>query len=257
MGSKKSSSDWDSNLYDDKISFVSKLGKDVVTLLDPQPGERILDLGCGTGDLTHEIHRSGAIPVGIDYSESMVKKAIQKYPNITFQVENGETFRVTEPFDAVFSNAALHWMTKPSKAAESVWLALRQGGRFVAEFGGKGNVQTISKAVYEVISSFRGNVPEPSPWYYPSVGEYASLLETQGFRVVYAVHFDRPTQLEDGENGLKHWLDMFADAFFSGLSDGKKSEAYSLIEEKLNPKLFADGNWFADYVRIRVKALRE
>ena len=207
------SNNWDSNLYDDKISFVSRLGKDVVQLLDPQPGEKILDLGCGTGDLTNEILRLGAVPLGIDYSGSMIEKARHKYPNITFQVENGETFRVTDQFDAVFSNAALHWMTEPSKVVESVWLALRNGGRFVAEFGRKGNVKTITDAISEVVSTFGVNASERNPWFYPSIGEYSSLLENQGFRVVYAVHFDRPTQLEDDENGLKHGLICFQGLF--------------------------------------------
>jgi len=256
MGTNSNNS-WDSNLYDDKISFVSKLGKDVVTLLDPQPSEKILDLGCGTGDLTNEIMRSGAIPLGIDYSDSMIEKARLKFSNITFQVENGETFRIANQFDAVFSNAALHWMTKPSKVVESVWLALRDGGRFVAEFGGKGNVQTITKAIKEVVSASGAEVSETNLWYYPSIGEYACLLEKQGFRMVYAIHFERPTQLEDGENGLRHWLNMFAGAFFAQLSGNQKSQAYSIIEEKLRPELFKNGNWFADYVRIRIKALKE
>lgn len=248
---------WDSSLYDDKISFVSKLGKDVVALLNPQPRERILDLGCGTGDLTNEILQSGAIPVGIDYSSSMIEKARHKYPNIIFKVDNGETFQVTEQFDAVFSNAALHWMTNPSKVVESVWLALRNGGRFVAEFGGKGNVQTISDAVNEVVSTFGINKSARNLWFYPSISEYASTLENQGFRVVYAVHFNRPTQLEDGENGLRNWLNMFAGTLFSELSDSQKSQAYTNIEENLRPKLFRSGTWVADYVRIRVKAIKE
>lgn len=248
---------WNSNLYDDKISFVSKLGKDVVSLLDPQPNEKILDLGCGTGDLTNEIKRSGAIPLGIDYSNSMIEKARMKFPHIKFQVENGETFRLSEQFDAVFSNAALHWMTRPAKVVESVWFALKDGGRFVAEFGGKNNIQTIDKAVKNVVSTFRTNVSKTNQWYYPSIGEYSYLLEKQGFRVVYAIHFDRPTQLEDGENGLKHWLDMFAGSYFAPLSNFEKSQAYSIIEEKLRPELFKNGCWFADYVRIRIKALKE
>ena len=248
--------EWDSNLYDDKISFVSKLGRDVVTLLNPQPGERILDLGCGTGDLTNEILLAGADPVGIDYSSSMIETAMSKYPNITFKVDNGETFRVSESFDAVFSNAALHWMTRPRMVIESVWLALRNGGRFVAEFGGKGNVAAITKAIGQVVSMYGIDASERNQWFYPSIGEYASLLEAQGFRVVNALHFVRPTPLEDGENGLRHWLDMFAGTFFTDMSEVQKLKAYSSIEEILRPTLYSNGKWTADYARIRVKAVK-
>lgn len=245
---------WDSTLYDDKMSFVSKFGKGVIELLYPQPGEKILDLGCGTGDLTKEISTSGAIVTGMDNSASMLEKARQKYPDLEFLLGDGETFRTAKEYDAVFSNAALHWMKRPAEVITSVWLALKSGGRFVAEFGGKGNVQIIKEATQTVLDRHEINTSQINPWYYPSIGEYASLLEQQGFRVPYAVHFDRSTQLEGGENGLRHWLDMFSGAFFSGLPDNKKSELYAQIEDEVRPKLFRDGSWFADYVRIRVMA---
>lgn len=249
-------SHWDSKLYDNKLSFISKLGKDVVALLDPQPGERILDLGCGTGDLTNQLLLAGADPVGLDFSSSMIERAKSKYPSITFRVDNAETFRTSETFAAVFSNAALHWMTRPSMVIESVWLALEKRGRFVAEFGGIGNVATINNAISKVAAQYGSISFRRNKWYFPSIGEYASLLEAQGFRVVNAQLFDRPTQLEDGENGLRHWLDMFGGTFFTDLSDVQKSEAYSKIEEILRPTLFSNGKWTADYVRIRVKALK-
>lgn len=248
---------WDADLYDDKISYVSRLGKEVVKLLDPQPEEKILDLGCGTGDLTDQIAKLGASVTGIDNSTSMIEKAKHKYPGITFLVDNGESFRIPMKFDAVFSNAALHWMKRASDVIESIWIALRPGGRFAAEFGGKGNVQTIIKAVNNVLAGKGLNVSEINPWYYPSIAEYSSLLEGQGFRVVYAVHFDRMTPLEDGENGLRHWLDMFAGSFFAHLTAAEKSEAYSQVTEKLRPLLYTNGIWTADYKRIRIKAIKE
>ena len=148
-------------------------------------------------------------------------------------------------------------MTQPAQVVESVWLALREGGRFAAEFGRKGNVRTITAVVKEVVAAYGREVSETSFWYYPSIGEYSSLLEKQGFRVVYARHFDRPTELSDGENGLRHWLNMFAGLFFTRMSPKQKQKAYTLIEEKLRPKLFKNGNWFADYVRVQVKAVKE
>ena len=167
---KGSINTWDADLYDSKIGFVSERGKEVVNLLNPQPGERILDLGCGTGELTYEIARSGAIPLGIDLSPTMIEKARRKFPDLQFAVVNAETFRTTEQFDAVFSNAALHWMKGAAAVIKSVWLALRPGGRFIAEFGGKGNVNTIMQGITGVLAEHGISAAERNPWYFPSIG---------------------------------------------------------------------------------------
>jgi len=254
---KSSVNTWDADLYDSKIRFVSEQGKEVVHLLKPQPGERILDLGCGTGDLTYEIARSGAIPLGIDLSPSMVEKARRKFPDLQFAVVNAETFRTTEQFDAVFSNAALHWMKGAAEVIKSVWLALRPGGRFVAEFGGKGNVNTIMKGITGVLAEHGISAAERNPWYFPSIGEYCSLLEQQGFHVTYAVHFDHPPLLEGGESGLKHWLHMFCDDFFQTTTAIERETMMDQIAEKLKPVLYQNGTWFADYRRIRIRAVKE
>ncbi|BCJ86317.1 methyltransferase domain-containing protein [Effusibacillus dendaii] len=252
-----SQNDWNACLYDKKIGFVSELGKGVVDLLDPQPGEQILDVGCGTGDLSAEVKKRGAVPVGIDLSEKMIEQARSKYPSIRFEVANAETFRIESTFDAVFSNAALHWMRHPEQVAESIWLALRPGGRFVAEFGGKGNVETIIRGIGEVLAESYGiNADERNPWYFPSVGEYGSLLEAQGFRVIYAVHFDRPTVLQDDE-GMMDWLNMFADDFLQGFTERERTEAQKQIVARLRPILYQAGKWMADYKRIRVMAIKE
>lgn len=253
----QSTNEWNATLYDEKIHFVSRLGKGVLELLDPQPGEQILDLGCGTGDLTHEIAKAGAVPTGIDYAASMIEKAQAKYPEISFSVENALAFRTEETFDAVFSNAVLHWIRPPEKVVENVWHCLRSGGRFVAEFGGKGNVQSIVQAIAEVLDMDNLDISERNPWYYPSIGEYSLLLEHQGFRVTYAVHFDRPTPLPGGEDGLDHWLDMFSDDFFLGLSFEEKQEMYGKIKQRLKGELYKDNEWVADYKRIRVLAVKE
>lgn len=250
-------SNWDSELYDDRNSFVSRLGLDVVRLLDPQPGERILDLGCGTGDLANEIVLAGAVPLGIDAAPSMIAKAGEKYPGIAFEVGDGITYRTAEQFDAVFSNAALHWMKPPSAVAQTIWLALRPGGRFVAEFGGRGNVEKILEAISDALGYYGISATQRNPWYYPSIGQYSTLLENQGFRVAYALHFDRPTPLEDGHNGMRHWLDMFAGQFFVGVDHSQKEDMYKKIENQLSPALFKNGTWTADYSRIRVKAVKQ
>ncbi|MEH7234610.1 class I SAM-dependent methyltransferase [Bacillus sp. JJ1562] len=248
---------WNPNMYDEKFTFVSNYGKGVVELLNPQKGERILDWGCGTGDLTYQISQTGALVTGIDASSEMITMAREKYPSIPFIVGNGETFRTTGTYDAVFSNAALHWMKNAEKVVESIQGALRPGGRLVAEFGGKGNVQTVISGISEVLyQEFGVSVESRNPWYFPSIGEYSELLERYGFEVSYASHFNRPTKLPDGENGLSRFLDSFGDDFFPEFSEDEKVGIYEKIKEKIQPVLFKNGIWEADYRRIRIQAIK-
>ena len=159
--------------------------------------------------------------------------------------------------DAVFSNATLHWVKQPKQALLSIFKSLKQGGRFVAEFGGKGNVQQITDEIIkqrkEIDCEF--NI-EQFPWYYPSIGEYSSLMEETGFRVTFAEHFDRPTPL-DGEDGLKNWIEMFGSGLLEDMTDDKKDIIISRVEEKLKPILCKDGHWVADYKRIRVIGVKK
>lgn len=248
---------WDASLYDNQIGFVAKFGKGVVEWLKPQKGEKILDLGCGTGDLSAEMARTGANVDGLDFSEAMIAKARQKYPRVHFYKDNGETFRTTQKYDAIFSNAALHWMKNADKAAESIWLALKPGGRFVAELGGKGNVQSVIDGISGILAEEYGiDAGERNPWYFPSAGEYSTLLERQGFTVNLVSYFDRPTPLSDGENGLNHWLDSFADDFFPEFSKAEKAALYKKIKQKLKLQLYLDGVWVADYKRLRIAATK-
>ncbi len=249
---------WNAKHYDDKLSYVSDLGRSVVSLLRPQPGENILDLGCGTGDLTNEIAAGGAFVVGIDLSESMIKQAREKYPNLMFSVGNGEAFQVDNQVDAVFSNAALHWMRHPSKVIERVWHALLPGGRFVAEFGGKGNVETVRGALELALDNLGINVSQDqrNPWYFPSIGEYASLLEQQGFRTTYAAYFDRPTEMPDGDRGLERWIAGFAQSYLKGLDSSTRAHVVQRATELSRPSLYKDGKWFVDYKRLRIVAVK-
>ncbi|CAM5786592.1 MULTISPECIES: class I SAM-dependent methyltransferase [Brevibacillus] len=247
---------WNSQLYDTKMSFVSAFGKGILDWLQAKPGESVLDIGCGTGDLSHELASMGAKPTGIDFSEEMIDAARKKYPHLPFYVADAHTYRTTETFDAVFSNAALHWMKQPEKVAESIWIALRPGGRFIAEFGGAGNVETVIEKIRIVLSSAGIDASERMPWYFPSIGTYSTILEHQGFSVTCAQLFDRPTPLPDGENGILHWLNAFCSPFFTGMSAGEKKAAYRDIAEELKPHLFHDGSWVIDYKRIRVAAVK-
>ncbi|SFF26134.1 Trans-aconitate methyltransferase [Paenibacillus algorifonticola] len=248
---------WQSDHYDRKLGFVSELGKDVVRLLNPIKDEQIFDLGCGTGDLANEISQAGAHVTGMDLSEAMIGQAQRKYPQIQFFVGDGEHFTVDSMFDAVFSNAALHWMKNPRSVLVGVWNSLNPGGRFVAEFGGKGNVETIVQAIGEVLrEDFGIDAGKLNPWYFPSIAEYSALLEQQGFRVTYAAHFDRPTKIKDNEQGLQHWLRGFADNFFTALSEAERHAVCSKIAVKARNELFHDGSWYADYKRLRVMAIK-
>jgi trans-aconitate methyltransferase len=250
--------EWKPELYDDKFGLVSQYGKDMLDILNVQQGERILDLGCGTGDLSHEISQLGASVIGMDLSEEMMGRARAKYPDIKFISGNAENFTLDKPVNAVFSNAALHWIKNAEKVVSCVWNALDYGGRFVAEFGGKDNIEIIVQSITDVLSQDYGiDANELNPWYFPSIGEYSQLLEQQGFRVTYAVHFDRPTRLEDGENGLRHWLNgLAADVFFKDFTELEKKRIFEKISIVARKSLFDGETWMADYRRIRVVAIK-
>jgi SAM-dependent methyltransferase len=247
---------WDAGLYDDKHSFVWKLAAGVLELLNAQSGERILDLGCGTGHLTAKIAETGAHVVGVDRSPEMIRQAKEKYPSLRFEVMDAREIQLNGAFDAVFSNAMLHWIKEPERVIAGINKALRPDGRFVAEFGGKGNTGDLLNAIQHawVIVGLAG--PAPHPWYYPTIPEYASLLEQHGFEVTHATLFDRPTPLDDGVRGLRNWLEMFGGAFVEGLREATRERLLAEIERELRPKLFNDDHWVMDYRRLRVEAKR-
>ncbi len=247
---------WNTALYEDKHAFVWQYGENLLQLLDPQPGESILDLGCGTGQLTEKIAQAGAEVWGIDHAEAMIEKARQNYPHLRFNVGDARNFQVERPLDAVFSNAVLHWVKEADKAIASVHQALKPGGRFVAEFGGQGNVQAIAHAIHNALEALGISAVALNPWYFPSIGEYATLLEHQGFDVIYAILFARPTPLAEGEAGMANWIKMFASAFFAGLSTDQQTQVIRHVEEYLQPTLYHQGIWTADYRRIRILAIK-
>ncbi len=247
---------WNAALYDRKHAFVFEYGKDVLSLLAPHPGERILDVGCGTGHLTKSIADAGAAVVGIDSSAEMIAKAKESYPDIAFQVADARDFAFPEPFDAIFSNAALHWVLEPERAVICMAKALRPGGRFVIEMGGKGNVGRILTALETAMRDLAG-VEVSARNYFPSIGEYTPLLEKHGLEIEQAWLFDRPTPLDDGENSVRNWLTMFRGSVFDDLSDDVKEAVLSSVETTLRPELFADGNWTADYRRLRITARKK
>jgi len=249
--------EWNAKLYDAKHAFVWKYGADLVPLLAPQSGERILDIGCGTGHLTAQIAESGARVVGVDQSPEMVNAARKAYPNLQFEVADARDLRFHEEFDAVFSNATLHWIREPELVIRSIRNALRPGGRFVAEFGGKGNIRkmqgAIDQALFELNPSAKDKI---NPWYYPSVSEYSTLLEKNGLEVRFITLFDRPTLLADGESGLRNWITMFASDYYAHFPPESRESFLRRIEDLLRPELFRDGQWWADYRRLRLVAVK-
>lgn len=247
---------WNADLYNNKHSFVSKYGEDLIGWLHPQQGEKILDLGCGTGQLAHEIKNYGAEVVGIDKSASMIAKAKEAYPNIPFEVKDAADFAFDEKFDAVFSNAALHWMNEPAKVIRCVYNCLTPGGRFVLEMGAKNNVKSIVDAVKAAMLSegLEDKIPAEL-WYFPSVAEYTTLLEAQGFTVRQVLYFDRETELV-GEDGMANWIEMFWPFFFKDISALQAEAVKIKAVEQLKSTWYKNGKWYADYVRLRVKAVK-
>jgi len=248
---------WDSESYDKYFSYVWKMAESVLALLNPQTSETILDIGCGTGHLTKRIGDSGARVIGMDSSSEMLVKARNAYSDMTFIQADAQNFILDERFDAVFSNAALHWMKNAEGVVKSVANVLKPGGRFVAEFAGKGNVGKILDQLDRSLETIGRRIePELNPRFTPTLADYASLLQKHGLETVYATMTDRPTSLEGGELGLRMWLDQFANAYFADIDPAEKETVYRNIEDELRRHLFHDGVWIADYRRLMFKAIK-
>jgi trans-aconitate methyltransferase len=247
---------WNAQAYDSSFGYVSAHGAPLIELLDPQPGERILDLGCGTGVLTAEIATRGTSVLGIDGSATMIDVAAAQYPWLTFAVGDGANFTVTEPYDAVFSNAALHWMGRdPDAVIHCVRDALGPGGRFVAELGGAGNCAALTSAMLTAWREY--GLPEPElPWYFPTPAEYASRLELAGFTVRLLEYFDRPTPLDECPNGAADWVRMFAGSLLDLVPPATVEPLLRRVNELAAPALRRESVWMADYVRLRFAAVR-
>lgn len=249
---------WDSDLYDRKHSFVTKYGEDLLSLLDAKPGERIIDVGCGSGHLTKLIADAGAEVTGMDSSPEMIATARAAYPEINFVVADASDFSFAEAakvYDAIFSNAALHWVERAEEAVICMSRALKPGGRFIVEFGGKGNIANIALALEQAIREVR-QIEISAMNYFPSIGEYTPLLEKHGIEVASAVLFDRPTKLEGGEDGLENWIRMFRGPRLTVLTTDEQREVMTRVKHQLRDTLFKDGAWYADYRRLRITGLK-
>jgi len=254
---KTDNQSWNTNLYNEKHAFVYQYGQQIVGLLAPKHGERILDLGCGSGQLTNEIAGYGAKVMGIDYAKEMIEDAKGRYPELEFKVMDATNFSLDRPVDAIFSNAVLHWIKDKEAVVRSVYSNLEKGGRFVAEFGGLKCVENIKQAIKRQLKNhgYKGQ-SENDIWFFQSTAGFATTLEKAGFLVKTIWHIDRPTELDDPETGMKDWINMFANNFFKGIEPEEKEFIIDKAVEDLRPTNFKNGKWFADYTRLRTVAIK-
>jgi SAM-dependent methyltransferase len=242
--------DWNAAEYEKNARFVTDLGAPVLQLLAPMPGERILDVGCGDGVLTQKIAQAGCSVVGLDSSPDFCRAARQL--GLEVIEASAEEMKFSNEFDAIFSNAALHWMRNPERVVRNIARALQPGGRFVAEMGGHGCVETIKSALIDELNRLGVDGNKVNPWYFPTPEQYSAHLTAAGFDVPYVALFPRPTLLPD----IMGWLTTFLHSFTALLSESERLPYLERVQARIKPKLCdASGRWVADYVRLRFKAV--
>lgn len=242
---------WEAGDYAANAAFVPTLGAPVLALLGPRPGEHILDLGCGDGVLTAKIVEAGANVVGVDASEAMVAAAVAR--GLDARVADGQALDFLLEYDAVFSNAALHWMLDRHGVAAGVFRALKPGGRFVGEMGGDGNVAKLRDALYAELRERGHELPDDDPQWYPTPDAFTDVYEAAGFVDMEAELIPRPTPLPAGAAG---WIRTFRGGFMEaiGLGEAEQQDVAQAVQTRLEPELRQrDCSWIADYVRLRFK----
>ena len=244
---------WDAQGYKERFSFVHEYGEGVMDLLTAKPGARVVDIGCGNGALTAKLEEKGYRVVGVDASPEMIALARQMHPELTFLCEDALSLALPQPADAIFSNAVFHWIDadKQDALAQSVARNLAPGGELVCEFGGHGCAERVHETLESCFKE-RG-LRYPRTFYFPTIGEYAPLLEAHGLRVEIALLFDRPTP-QKSPDGLTDWINMFCRKPFEGVDEAVKADILREANERLRGELCIDGVWYIDYVRIRLRA---
>ena len=246
---QKESNNWNTNQYKNHASFVSDMAEDLVEVLNPKKDETILDLGCGDGTLALKIKQKCQNIIAVDLSNEMVEKT--KSLGIEAYIMSATNLEFENKFDAVFSNAVLHWVKQSKLAVQNINKVLKQNGRFIAEFGGYKNINTIVQAIQEVFNQNKDYGVFNNPWYFPTTQEYKNILEQNGFEVKSINLTIRPTSVDD----ISNWLNIFANGIISHLNKEQKEsfllEVKCILENKLYTK---EQGWILDYVRIRVEA---
>lgn len=243
---------WDAEKYKQDFMFVPEYGAAVLDLLDAAPGARVVDLGCGNGALTRQLADRGYQVLGVDASPEQLALARQAYPDLTFREGNALDFALEQPADAIFSNAVLHWIDADKQQAmlDHIASQIRPDGLFVCEFGGKGCAEHVHAELERRFAAH--GLHYRRTFYFPTIGEYAPLLEKAGFRVEYATLFDRPTR-QVGSDGLADWIRMFDTAPFADVEPALADTIIAETVDALRPVLYHDDAWYVDYVRIRFK----
>lgn len=244
---------WDSTKYKNQFSFVPQYGEDVMNLLTKEEGSLLVDLGCGNGTLTKKLADRGYRVIGIDASDDMISLAKTEYPDLKFMKEDALSFRLKDKADVIFSNAVFHWIDRDNqeRLIENISRQLATGGELVCEFGGYGCAEAVHAALEKCFHE--RNLKYLRTFYFPTIGEYTPILEKYGLRVEYAVLFDRPT-VQKSDNGLIEWINMFVTKPFENVDADTKRSILKEAENYLKDKLFKDGKWYIDYVRIRIRA---
>lgn len=243
---------WDPERYARNARFVSDLGAPLIDLLEPRPGDRVLDLGCGDGALARRLADAGVEVVGVDAAPELVAAARGR--GLDARVADGHALPFDDEFDRILSNAALHWMKRPDEVIAGMWRALRRGGRVAAEMGGDGNVESIRRSLVDGLDRLGFDGGAANPWYFPTAEAYRAKLERAGFEVPYIELIPRPTPLP---GDLEDWLWTFGEAFILRVPERDRRSLIDGVVEAARPALQRpDGGWIADYVRLRFSAVK-
>ena len=247
---------WNAEGYRDHFQFVHQYGESLLQWIDEPRGKRVVDLGCGNGALTAKLRDLGCDVLGVGASASMLNIARENYPDISFIQGDLRTLRLDRPADVLFSNAVFHWIDEEDQEEmlQNIASQLLPGGQLVCEFGGFGCAETVHASLDRAFS--RRNLIYPRVFYFPTIGQYAPLVERAGLKVTQAHLFDRWTK-QDTEDGLSDWIRMFVREPMKDLPEDTVKQILREVNDELRPVLYQEGNWYIDYVRIRIKAIKE
>ena len=245
-------SEWNATMYDNKHDFVAEYGKGLLEYIPQNEKQSILDLGCGTGTLTVQLNNLAKTVIGVDQSESMIKKAQEQYPNINFLICDTLSLPFENQFDVIFSNAVFHWIKDHETLLDNINKVLKPKGLLVCEFGASGNVATIENAFIKVCHDL-GYEYKPK-FNFPTTKHFADLLKKKGFIIDKIYDYDRPTPLKDHEKGLENWMRQFFASELEEMSKDIQSKIIKEVETLTKDKLWKENEWIADYRRLRVIA---